>query len=86
MPRRKRNTISSASAVGGCLWRVGSKFSDHHVLAEDDQAAIETYHAIPEVLQQASKDPDSTKVIELKRLDTCVYGLPVAYDDDITQS
>lgn len=84
MARRKRHTVSAASAVGGCLWRVGSKYSEHHVIAIDSRNAEEVYLAIPEVSAQAMVDVDSTKVIELKRVDTCVYALPIDITHDVT--
>lgn len=86
MGRKKRETLSAAGEVGGCLWFVSSDHSERHVLAKSIDDAIATYHAIPDVAAARTKDPGDTEVVKVERVDRCVYGLPVAFDADDDRS
>jgi hypothetical protein len=86
--RKKRVTTSAAVEVGGCLWLVESSFDSRHVLAPDAATAMAVYAAIPAVADARAKDESETSVLEVRRLGTCVFALPIALDvdDDRSQS
>lgn len=78
--------MSAATAVGGCLWRVNTAFAEHHVIASDSGDAEAVYLAIPSVAEATGRDPESTTILEVKRLDVCVFALPITLDDSDDRS
>ena len=83
MARRKsRGSLTGAIAVGGCLWRIGSAHSQHHVIAKSAREAEDVYLAIPEVQKATQADEESTHVVDVRRVDLCVFAMPIDLSDE----
>ena len=80
--RKSRGSLTGSVAVGGCLWRVGSAHSEHYVIAKSAREAEDVYHGIPDVQKATAKDVDATTVLELRRVDTCVFAMPIDLSDE----